>query len=175
MTDVIEDMPNPTLELSSKKIVDESTKRINGKNLIMQVDAKFKYNLNESSSDSLNDTDDFWAEGDDIFDKNALQDGQRNDEDLKKAVIKRVKNRELKLNHLNVGDDFAESMGDILKKDNNLQKIQLSDNKITTRGAIAIFNKISNSWYFLDISNNPEIKKDAYKFLGRYVLKDYRK
>lgn len=27
----------------------------------------------------------------------------------------------------------------------------------------------------MDISNNPDIKRDAYKFLGRYVLRDYRK
>lgn len=94
---------------------------------------------------------------------------------LRSLLNKRVKNRELKLNHLGVGDDFIEAMAELFKKDNNLQKIHLSNNKISTRGAITLFNKISNSCYFLDISMNPDIKRDAYKFLGRYVLKDYRK
>ena len=59
---------------------------------------------------------------------------------------------------MSIGDDFAESFSDILKKDNNLQKLHLGNSKISTRGAIALFNKISNSWIFLDISGNPEIK-----------------
>ena len=66
-------------------------------------------------------------------------------------------------------------MAELMKKDNNLQKIQLSNNKISTKGAMAMLNKISTSCYFLDISGNPDIMKDGYKFLSRYVLKDYRK
>jgi len=92
-----------------------------------------------------------------------------------RLLNKRVKNRELKFNNLGIGDDFIESMAGLLKKGNNLQKIKLSNNQISTKGAMAIMSKISNSWYFFDISGNPEIKKDAYKFLGRYVLKDFRK
>jgi hypothetical protein len=67
------------------------------------------------------------------------------EEDLKKVIKKRVKDRELKLNNLSVGDEFIEAMSDLFKNDNNIQKVHLSNNKISTRGAIAIFNKISNS------------------------------
>lgn len=81
----------------------------------------------------------------------------------------------MKFNNLGVGDDFIETVAEQLKKDNNLQKYHLSNNKLTTRGAIAIFNKVSDSSQIIDISFNPDIKRDAYKFLSRYVLQDYRK
>ena len=51
----------------------------------------------------------------------------------------------------------------------------LSSNRLTSRGAMAIMNKVSYSTNHLDISNNPEIRIDSYKFLSKYILQDYRK
>lgn len=135
---------------------------------------KYNYNINETSSDSII-SEDYDVFEDDIFITNMNSKSQRVDEDLRKTVKKHVKNREMKFNKLSIGDDFAEAVAEQLKKDNNLQKIHLSNNRLSTRGAMAIFDKISDSCQFLDISFNPEIKRDAYKFLSRYVLKDYRK
>lgn len=172
--DVIKEVPSPLAD-SSKKLPAASNALSPGR--VIPIESKLTYNLNYSSSDSVGDSDDSFTVDNDLFEptKPTSPKTLRFTENLKKAITKRVRNRELKFNNLLVGDEFTEKMADCLKKNNNLQKIQLSNNKISTRGAIAIFNKISNSCYCLDISGNPEIKKDAYKYLCRYILKDYRK
>lgn len=114
-------------------------------------DQKLNFNLDDSSSDSLNGSIDIAQLGDDLFspERTTQSEKYNKNEEIKKAITKRVKNRELKLNNLSIGDDFAECLSETLKKDNNLQRMHLANNKISTRGAIAIFNKISNSWVFL--------------------------
>jgi len=51
----------------------------------------------------------------------------------------------------------------------------ISNNRLTSRGAMAIMNKISYKTNYLDLSENSDIKIDAYKFLSKYILQDYRK
>jgi Ran GTPase-activating protein (RanGAP) involved in mRNA processing and transport len=51
----------------------------------------------------------------------------------------------------------------------------LSNNRLTSVGAMAMMNKVSDNTSYLDLSGNPEIKIDAYKFLSKYILQDYRK
>ncbi|CAI2363827.1 unnamed protein product [Moneuplotes crassus] len=136
---------------------------------------QLSYNLDVSSSEYFTDSDDEMFDRDDIFIPHDEICALGIQEETITAIKKKVNNRELKLNNLSLGDEFIMSIANLLKKDNNLRSVQLSRNKIATKGAMAIMNKISNSLYFLDISCNPDIRKDAYKFLGRYVLKDYRK
>ena len=97
------------------------------------------------------------------------------DEETRHLIAKRVIDREMKFNDLSLGDDFIEMISEIMKRDHNLQKMMLSNNRLTSRGAMAIMNKVSNLTNWLDISNNPEIRIDAYKFLSKYILQDYRK
>lgn len=136
---------------------------------------QLSWNLTVSSSDSMSDSDEEQNLEDNIFIPQNQITALGIDEEVIKAIKKKVKNRELKLNNLCIGDEFIERMSNLLKNDNTLTSIQLSSNKIATKGAMSVMNKISNSMSFLDLSGNPDIKKDAYKFLGRYVLKDYRK
>jgi hypothetical protein len=172
LVDIIREVPSPNPDIPKAEEGKEKQQSAN-----IPLDLKFNYNLNESSSDTVGSSDDSEPIKDDMFTvvDHWESPKARMEEDLKKVIKKRVKDRELKLNNLSVGDEFIEAMSDLFKNDNNIQKVHLSNNKISTRGAIAIFNKISNSWYFLDISSNPDISRDAYKFLSRYVLKDYRK
>lgn len=90
-----------------------------------QIDSKLSYNLNDSSSDSL-DSSDYYQRSDDIFiPTDGVIGKSRLEDDLKKAVKKRTKNREMKFNNLAIGDEFIETMAELLKKDNNLQQIHL--------------------------------------------------
>ena len=90
-------------------------------------------------------------------------------------LLNKVVEREMKFNDLSLGDDFIETISEIMRRDHNLQKMMLSNNRLTSRGAMAIMNKVSNSTNWLDLSNNPDIRNDAYKFLSKYILQDYRK
>ena len=80
-----------------------------------------------------------------------------------------------RFNNLSLGDDFAEILADQLRKDHNLSKMMISNNRLTSRGAMAMLNKVSYATNTLDISGNPDIRVDAYKFLCKYILQDYRK
>jgi hypothetical protein len=104
-----------------------------------------------------------------------IQSNDKIDEDLRTIIVKRVKEREIQFNNLSLGDDFIETFAEQLKKDHNIHKILLNNNRLTSRGAMAVMNKVSNSTNWLDLSNNPEIRLDAYKFLSKYILQDYRK
>ena len=169
--DVIKEIPSAVID--SGRAINSANKLANSS---IPVDVKFNFNLDESSTESLNMSEEYDPTLDDIFVKtNPSATPNRIEEDIKTVVRKRIQNRVLKMNNLWLGDEFVEAMAEIVKKDNNLQQLQLSNNKMSTRGAIATFHKISNVCYFLDISQNPDINRDAYKFLCRYVLKDYRK
>ncbi|CAI2369640.1 unnamed protein product [Moneuplotes crassus] len=97
------------------------------------------------------------------------------DEDSRTIISKRVKDREIRFSNLSLGDDFTCTFADQLKKDHNIHKILMNNNRLTSRGAMAIMNKISYSTNYLNFSGNPDIKVDSYKFLSKHVLQDYRK
>ncbi|CAI2364389.1 unnamed protein product [Moneuplotes crassus] len=97
------------------------------------------------------------------------------DEESRTIISKRVRDREIRFGNLSLGDDFICKFADQLKKDHNIHKILINNNRITSRGAMAILNKVSYSTNYLNLSGNPDIKVDSYKFLSKYVLQDYRK
>lgn len=97
------------------------------------------------------------------------------DEELRTIVSKRVKDREIQFNNLSLGDEMVETFADQLRKDHNLTKMMLSSNRLSSRGAISMMNKVSNSTNYIDLSSNPDIRLDAYKFLSHQIIDDYRK
>jgi hypothetical protein len=96
-------------------------------------------------------------------------------DDVRTIIVKRFQDREIRFNNLGLGDIFYESFADSLVRDHNIQKMMLSNNRLTSRGAMAMMNKVSYSTNYLDLSSNADIKIDAYKFLAKYILQDYRK
>lgn len=97
------------------------------------------------------------------------------DEETRTIITKRVNDREIQFNNLSLGDDFISIFADQLKKEHGIHKMMLSNNRLTSRGAMAILNKVSYSTNTVDISANPDMKVDSYKFLSKYILQDYRK
>jgi len=132
--------------------------------------------LEDESDDIISEgSDDSQEKNEPFIDIDKISVIDEIDEEGRTIIIKRVKNREVKFNNLSLGDDFMETFCDQLKKNHNIQKFMVSNNRLTSRGAMAVMNKVSYSTNYLDISGNQEIKIDAYKFLSKYILQDYRK
>lgn len=80
----------------------------------------------------------------------------------------------MKFDNLSLGDSFAEKLVENLPKTADLEVFELSNNRLTGRGATALFSIIKNNSKKLDISYNPGIDDTCYKYLAKNILGDYR-
>lgn len=160
-------LSNLTKTLVSKNIhlcLDKNMGSLNTINLVEEEDTSD----NQSQSDHHSSDASMFVKGGDMSFTTKL------DDDIRTIVVKRVTNREIRFGNLSLGDDFAENFAEQLRKDHNIQKMILSNNRLTSRGALAILDKVSFSTTWLDLSQNPDIRLDTYKFLSHHILKDYR-
>jgi Ran GTPase-activating protein (RanGAP) involved in mRNA processing and transport len=60
----------------------------------------------------------------------------------------------LKCNHYRMGDKYAEVLSEGLKTSNSVSTLQLSNNRLTSRGADLILSQLTKHTQFIDLSNN---------------------
>lgn len=80
----------------------------------------------------------------------------------------------MKFDNMSLGDNYAIDLAKNLPKTAEIEILSLRNNRFTSRGAIAMLGIVTNKTKKIDISHNPEIKIDAYKFLSKYILTDYK-
>lgn len=80
----------------------------------------------------------------------------------------------MKFDNLSLGDDYAAELAKKLPKAAVLEEIVLSNNRLSSRGALAMFSTIKDTTRKVDLSQNPQIKMEAYKYFSKFILQDYK-
>eukprot|EP00347_Sterkiella_histriomuscorum_P000204 403376781 len=92
------------------------------------------------------------------------------------ANSKNIKNNQVQSAGQNMGDLYAQALGEGLRKStSNPQFVNLSTNRLSDKGAVPILTQLANELKELDLSQNPKLQTKSYQILKNLITKDINK